>query len=232
MHLSTPPLGLPGLCAICGSWGRGRVCGDCLARFLPSHHRCRRCALPVPASVDACGACVKAAPVFERAVAACDYAYPWDGLIARFKFAHATDLAMPLAHLLQAALEREQVPPAHWIVPVPLAPARLAERGFNQAWELARRLHVPGRATTAALLRVRDTPHQAALPRAQRQSNLRHAFMVEAAWQARLQGADVAVVDDVMTTGTTLAECAAVLRSAGARSVQAWVVARTPSNDD
>jgi ComF family protein len=115
---------------------------------------------------------------------------------------------------------------------VPLAPARLAERGFNQAWELARRLRAPGRATTAALLRVRDTPHQATLPRAQRQSNLRHAFMVDPAWQARLQGSDVALVDDVMTTGTTLAECAAVLRSAGARSVQAWVVARTPSSDD
>jgi ComF family protein len=232
MRLWTPPLELPGQCAVCGSWGRGRVCGDCLARFLTPRHRCRRCALPVATGVDECGACVRAAPVFERTVAACDYAYPWDRLIARFKFARATDLATPLARLLQTALDRERAPPAHWIAPVPLAPARLAERGFNQAWEVARRLCTPGRATAAALLRVRDTPHQATLPRAQRESNLRHAFMVDPAWQARLQGADVALVDDVMTTGATLRECAQALRNAGARSVQAWVVARTPASDD
>jgi len=114
------------------------------------------------------------------------------------------------------------------IVP-PLSAARIRERGFNQAWELARRAHRSARADV--LLRVRDTPHQTALPREQRAVNVRNAFAVEPRHAARVRSADVAVVDDILTSGATAAEVARVLKAAGAARVRLWVVARTPAPD-
>jgi ComF family protein len=116
------------------------------------------------------------------------------------------------------------------VVPVPLSPQRLAQRGFNQAWEVARRvasaLGVPADAT--ALLRPIDTAHQADLPREQRAVNLRGAFMVATGARAALQGRRIALVDDVMTTGATAREATAALLRGGAASVQVWTLTRTP----
>ncbi|HZF85986.1 MAG TPA: phosphoribosyltransferase family protein, partial [Burkholderiaceae bacterium] len=110
----------------------------------------------------------------------------------------------------------------------PLHVQRLRERGFNQALELARRL-APGRCDPALLLRLRDTPSQAGLPRAQRLRNLRGAFALEPLRRAEVDGRRVLLVDDVMTTGASLAAAAQVLREAGARQVDALVLARTPA---
>ena len=120
------------------------------------------------------------------------------------------------------------------MLPVPLSPARLAERGLNQSWEIARRVaRELGLAARAdALLRLRDTPHQVGLSRQQRLHNLQGALCVEPARQRTIEGRDIALVDDVMTTGATAAACAEVLLRAGAASVQAWVVARTPAPDE
>jgi predicted amidophosphoribosyltransferase len=117
------------------------------------------------------------------------------------------------------------------VLPVPRAPARLRERGFNQAWELARRVASQVRLPTRAdvLQRGRDTTHQIGLARAERLRNLRHAFMVLPDAASAVAGRDVALVDDVMTTGATAAACAQALQAAGARAVQLWVVARTPA---
>ena len=114
------------------------------------------------------------------------------------------------------------------MAPIPLTPARLAERGFNQAWELARRVAQRRglRARSDALQRVLDTPPQAALSSTERRRNLRNAF-APAPGDA-LKGAHVALVDDVMTTGATVREAAAALLRGGALSVQVWVLARTP----
>ena len=79
-------------------------------------------------------------PPFEHTVCAADYAFPWDALIAAFKFHGRVELAAALAERLLAAVRASAAPPPQLVVPVPLAPARLAERGYNQAWELARRL--------------------------------------------------------------------------------------------
>jgi ComF family protein len=118
------------------------------------------------------------------------------------------------------------------IVPVPLSPARLAERGYNQAWELARRLArstgVPARADV--LQRVLDTPHQADLNRAQRLLNPRGAFTVPTRRRAAVAGLRIALVDDVLTTGATAREAAQALLRAGAAAVDVWVVARTPES--
>jgi ComF family protein len=191
--------------------------------------------LPVPAAVAVCGACIAAPPDFDAAFARVDYGFPWDRLIADFKFHGALDLAPVFA---QAIVETQQEAAARasplLIVPVPLSEARLRERGYNQAWELARRVarRIDGRADAHLLLRIRDTPHQLALPPAAREGNVRDAFAVEPRRIAVLRGRAVAVIDDVMTTGSTVAEIARVLKQAGAASVEVWVVARTPRPED
>jgi ComF family protein len=117
------------------------------------------------------------------------------------------------------------------VVPMPLGPSRLRERGYNQAWELARRvarqLALPR--DPRILERVHDTPRQMSLPTERRATNVRGSFAVPAGALRRLRGRDVALVDDVMTTGATAREAARTLLEAGARSVQVWVAARTPA---
>jgi ComF family protein len=225
---------LPSLCAVCRGWGTQRVCGACVERFAVPHPRCERCALRVPDGVRVCGACLSDPPPYARTLAAVDYDHPWDGLITHFKFHGALDLAPALARRLLTAFAHGDVPAPTLLLPVPLSPERLRERGYNQAWEIARRL---GRALHCEadahlLLRVKDTPHQLALPVDRRAGNVRTAFAVEPRRLAELRGRSVTVVDDVMTTGATVGELARVLRQAGAAEVAVWVVARTPRRDD
>ena len=161
-----------------------------------------------------------------------DYGFPWDRLIAAFKFESRADLAGPLAQRLHDALPPAQADAPQIVVPVPLSPSRLAERGYNQAWELARRMAalrgLP--ASSNVLLRPWDTAHQADLGRSARQANLRNAFMVDPRQRGAVQGLRVALVDDVMTTGATVREAAAVLLRAGSLAVDVWVIARTPGD--
>ena len=224
----------PGLCAVCHAWGSQRLCSECIARFAPPTLRCRRCALAVPAGAGICGSCLGNPPPFASSVAAVDYGHPWNGLIARFKFNAALDLAPALSARLLAAVRNSEVAHPSLLLPIPLSAQRLRERGYNQAWELARRVAKALRCPSDArlLLRVKDSPHQLALPREQRAANVRGAFAVEPLRVSELRGRSVALVDDVMTTGATAAEAARVLLQAGAASVQVWVVGRTPRPED
>jgi ComF family protein len=223
-------LRLPGLCAICRGWGRGRVCADCLAVFAVRVARCERCALPIAAGVRVCGACLTAPPAFDAARAAIDYGEPWDRLVTAFKFHGALDLAGLFAAMLVHAASEAGADGIELVLPVPLAAERLRERGYNQAWELARR--AARRLAIAAdphlLLRIRATAHQLALPPEARAGNVRGAFAVEPRRRAEIVGRRVAIVDDVMTTGSTAGELAQVLKQAGAAHVAVWVLARTP----
>jgi len=221
---------MPSLCAVCRGWDTARVCGRCVRRFSDAAPRCGRCALEVPPGVAVCGACVLAPPPFDAAFAGADYAHPWAALVTQFKFHGALDLADALAGRIQAARARDPSRRPELLLPVPLAVERLRERGFNQAWELARRLAqlVGGKADAGLLLRTRATPHQLALPLDRRAANVRGAFAVEPLRRAELRGRHVALIDDVMTSGATLGELARVLKQAGAARVEAWVVARTP----
>ena len=186
--------------------------------------------LPSTAPVGArCGRCLREPPPWTRAIAALDYAYPWDRLLASLKFHDGLELlpwaAATLARAVGAATSHADV-----VLPVPLAGPRLRERGYNQAWELARGAAraraLPARADW--LERVIDTPHQLALPREQRAANLRGAFALTTAGREQLAGRRVALVDDVLTTGATLAEASRMLLAAGAVEVEVWVLARTP----
>ena len=227
----------PNRCAVCRDDTQGlreRVCGECVARFAGAEPRCRLCALPLASPTGVCGHCLREPPPWSDAVAACDYGYPWDGLITALKFGDAIDLAVPLADLLAdavAAGHRALAPcPIEVLMPMPLSDARLKERGYNQAALLAHRLHrrlgLPVQDTW--LLRTADRERQTALPREQRLSNLSGAFAVEPLALGRMRGRRIALVDDVMTTGATLAEASRTLLSAGAVQVEVWVVGRTP----
>lgn len=221
-------------CGICRAWNPQRLCTDCLARFAAPRRRCTRCAIDLPGVAEVCGDCLRRPPPFERSVAAVDYLPPWRELITRFKFHDGLDLAPAFAALLVQAVQRAAPLLPALVLPAPLAPARWRERGYNQAWELARRLApalgLP--AEPAVLLRVRDTPHQLELPLNQRAANVRDAFAVEPRRRGEVDGRDIALVDDVLTTGATAAAMARALRQAGARSVQVWVLARTPRPGD
>lgn len=177
-----------------------------------------------------CGDCLRDPPPFTHTVCVADYAFPWDALIGAFKFRGRAELAGLLAVRLVAAVRAAALPAPTLVLPVPLSPRRLAERGYNQAWELARRaaaaLQLPADATL--LQRPLETAHQAELGRSERQRNLRTAFMADPRRRAPLQGAHVVLVDDVMTTGATAREASAVLLRAGAAAVDLWVLARTP----
>lgn len=232
----TPASGwvLPGPCEICRRWSSPSVCADCHERFAPAVLRCRSCGLTLGSDAVACGRCLRTPPPYALCCCAVDYRFPWDGLLAQFKFGNRPELATALCSLLVPALRPglldATVPRPAAVLPVPLSPRRLAERGYNQSWELARRLaralQLP--ANAQVLRRTRDTPAQMSLTRAQRQSNLAGAFSVDRVAAGAFAGQTVALVDDVMTTGATLAEAATVLRQAGAAAVQVWVVARTP----
>ncbi|MDP1534768.1 MAG: ComF family protein [Rubrivivax sp.] len=221
---------LPSQCEVCRSWAGERLCSDCVSRFTPARWRCGRCALRLGAAQPLCGQCLNEPAPQQRTVCVADYDFPWDRLIADFKFQGDVELAAVLARRLDAALTATNAPAPDIVLPVPLAPARLAERGYNQAWELARRVArvraLPARADV--LLRPLATPHDAGLSRAQRLANLRAAFMVDPRRRDAIAGRQVALVDDVMTTGATAAEATRTLLRAGAAAVDVWVLARTP----
>lgn len=230
-----PQAGTPTQCEVCRQWtAADALCADCVARFAAPRLRCACCALPVSVASARCGGCLgDAAPPFDHSVAAVDYGFPWDGLVAAFKFGGRVDLAEPLAQRLAQAVSASPVAvdDGTWVLPVPLAPARLAERGYNQAWELARRVaRTLGLPAHAHLLqRPLDTAHQTRLDRTARVANLAGSFMVDPAQRGELAGRHIALVDDVMTTGATVAAAAAELKRAGAATVSVWVFARTPA---
>ena len=213
-----------GTCLLCrGAAERGLLCAACDAD-LPRLRGalCPRCAVPTTAGAI-CGRCLARPPRYDATVAALEYRFPADVLVHALKFRGELALAALLARFLVDRIAPD--PPVHLILPVPLAARRLRERGYNQALEIAR--HV-ARATGARLApeaceRSRDTPAQIGLPWAERASNVRGAFRAPRA----LDGATIAVLDDVMTTGATLDEIAAVLKASGAARVVNWVVART-----
>ena len=223
----------PGQCEVCRVWTRGALCAHCIERHAALRPRCRRCALPLP-QAGVCGRCLHAPPPFEHTVCVGDYAFPWDRLVAAYKFEGRVELANPLAARMVAAVAEVNAPRPDGVVPVPLAEERLRQRGYNQAWELARRVAAALRVPTHAglLLRLFGGAHQAELSRAGRLVALRGAFTVPPSERAKLAGRRIALVDDVMTTGATVSEAAAALLRAGAGAVDVWVVARTPDRRD
>ena len=199
------------------------VCAACAAD-LPRLQEpgCLRCARPLPgAGGEICGSCLSEPPHYDRTLAAFRYDFPIDKLVQTFKYGHRLALAAFFGEQLAALAGR---PLADLIVPLPLHPERLRERGFNQALELARPVGAAWQIPIAAsnCHRVRNTPAQADLPWRERIKNIRGAFHCS----DDFTGKRIILVDDVMTSGASLAECARTLKLHGAIEVTALVVAR------
>lgn len=216
---------LPGQCLVCG-WAPldADLCAACTADLPWLTSCCSRCALPLPRTPSdrgLCPACLRRPPPQAGTHALFHYAAPVDGLVSGLKYGARLSHARLLGRLL--AERGRALPAPAALLPVPLHPARLRTRGFNQAVELARplarALGVPLALGLAS--RVRDTPAQVGLTAAARRRNLRAAFRVHGPVPASLW-----VVDDVMTTGATVAALAGALRSAGCAEVHVWCVAR------
>ncbi len=217
----------PSRCAICRHWPTAPLCEQCIARFAQPSPRCLTCALPVSAGITRCGACLRTPPPLARCLCAVDYAWPWRELIARFKFREQPGWDRQLAWLMHGADGVDDtLHSADRVLPIPLSRQRLAERGYNQAWQLARAL-APDKAEATLLLRVRHTPPQRTLPRAERLANLQGAFAIDPLRAGEVRGRHLVLVDDVMTSGASLHTAAHTLLQAGATQVSAIVLART-----
>jgi len=218
---------LPPRCVLCGQVsGPICICAACRAD-LPWHGpQCLRCGLPVGSSKDKiCGACIQNAPPFTRLVCPLRYEFPANRLVQAFKFRRQLAAGRILSHLICETVTLRESSLPDLLIPVPLHNFRMISRGFNQAYELAayagRTLDIP--VLNNALKRRRNTKAQSGLSRKQRRKNLKGAFY----WHGSSKpGRHVVLIDDVMTTGTTVAECARVLKKAGAKRVDVWVAAR------
>ncbi len=224
----------PSACRLCGRLldvpGERVLCGACLSGLTPWRGPgCPSCGRPFAADADPhpCGACLTAPPPFSRHRSAGVYGGTLKEALLLFKFRKYRPLAKPLAAFVASALgEHADIWRDGILVPVPLHGRRRRERGFNQAEALASEL---GRLTCRpverrALRRVADIPPQTTMGKEDRRRNVRGAFRVD--HPERVRGRVVVLVDDVFTTGSTLGECARVLRRAGAADVRALTVAR------
>jgi ComF family protein len=172
-----------------------------------------------------CGACLHDPPPFCSSFVPFRFAYPLDHLVRGLKFRNDLPCGRVLGQLFAGCLLARSEPLPEAIVPVPLAPRRYRQRGYNQASELALAIR---RATGAAVrsdvaIRRRETAEQAGLDRKARRRNVTGAFAVV----APLHALHVAILDDVVTTGSTVRELAQVLREAGAERIEIWAIART-----
>lgn len=220
----------PGHCLLCNRpSGRALdLCADCETDLPFNKPACQRCALPLPAAAPAnpfCGHCQANPPPFQIAVVPLRYEFPVDRLVNAFKHRGAFSRGALLAELLLRELQgRSDLP--QLIAPVPLHWRRQFKRGFNQAGWLARylgqRLDIP--VEHRLFSRLRHTDQQQGQSRKQRLANLKQAFCLNRV----ATGKTIALVDDVMTTGSTVQSLAKLLEGAGAAGIEVWCLVRTP----
>lgn len=218
-------------CQLCAAAANG-LCTACRAALPRNLHACPVCALPLPPSAPTrlpCAACQRQRPSFASAVVPLLYRSPVDDLVAGLKYHQRLQLAAPLADCLADAVTADRREThTSWpavVVPVPMHPQHLRQRGFNQATELARWLarRLGLRLSTRLLRRTGAARHQRGLKRRERLRYPAGGFVASAACPAH-----IAVVDDVVTTGATAEQVSRALLRAGAAKVEIWAVARTP----
>lgn len=216
----------PSMCVLCENRAETlSVCADCLARWqrvAEQEGQCRRCG-QFGSRAPVCDTCRDWPAYFSGNTAFLPYTETVREAILRFKYHNEPWRAEGFA----ALADTRPAPLVDLILPVPLHKARLRERGYNQSWllarELAKRWQLPVREDL--LLRVVNTRHQVGLSKAERVQNVSGAFAVPERALAELRGKRVLLVDDVMTTGSTLLSCARTLHKAGVREVQSLTIA-------
>jgi ComF family protein len=217
----------PATCLLCLDPGQPPfldLCRECEADFPRTGRGCAICAVPLPAPAIACGNCVARRPAFDTAFVPYRYEFPLVELVHRLKYGGQIAIARILGTLLARRIAERGATAVDAVVPVPLHPAREARRGYNQAGEIAHfAAEILGLPVTDRLaIRARATEEQAALPAIVRRVNVSGAFEVRAKEVPRA----VAIVDDVMTTGSTVDALAGELKRAGCRRIEVWAVAR------
>ena len=215
---------LPAHCLLCEQPGMGDIdlCAACWRGLPKNLLACPRCALPLAAPAPACGFCIKSEPAFTSTLAPMQYQVPLSTLVPRFKFHQDLAAGRLLAELFCRNTSDFARPDV--LVPVPLHSTRLRQRGFDQALELAKMIakHKALPLRSDLLIRTRNTAAQSHLDSRQRRKNCRNAFAVV----DKVLPNHIALIDDVMTTGATVRECAKVLLKAGVKRVDVWVIAR------
>ncbi len=217
---------VPRRCVFCADTTTSeQLCEGCRLALPWNRLACPRCALPqnsAPAQV--CAECAKQAPAFDSAWSAFRYEAPIAQAIQGLKYSAQFRYARLLADAMAEKLARRSQPLPELLLPMPLHPRRLRSRGYNQALELARAMtrHLAIAIDPHAAVRVRATEDQIGKSAVERRRNVKGAFAVD----ARILGPHIAIVDDVMTTGSSAAELARVCRAAGATRIEVWTAAR------
>jgi ComF family protein len=218
----------PRICFLCGMPSKRNIdlCADCENDLPKMAQQCLYCVQPLIAKQNICGRCVKCLPVCSCTIALYYYQKPIDFLISQLKFQRNLIAAKLLGQLLAQHLEKlysAQKKP-EIIIPIPLHKKRLRERGFNQALELAkpvaRALKIP--IDKYKCVRVKNTAAQTLITTDERVKNVRNAFMIQKVIHAK----HVAVIDDVITTGSTIREFCGTLQKVGVTRIDVWCVAR------
>ena len=216
----------PPSCILCGTVGArgGDICRECKGDLPYIEQGCSRCALPMP-QAGVCGQCQKSPPRFDRCFAPFSYEGAIADLVSGLKFHSRLQAGRLLAELLAEQITKRGVELPEAMIPVPLHDTRLKERGYNQALELARPLakYLSLPVAYRNCVRLKATGPQTALPRKARAKNVKGAFALTEPIQAR----HVVLLDDVVTTGSTVNELAKLLKRAGVKRVDVWCVART-----
>jgi len=229
---------LPCTCKICHKAASALLCSQCMQELHYRKDICEQCgeALPEnlllkhPLAKNHCGRCISDPPAFQRTLFAYDYNGPVVQLIQQFKFGETLILSRLLADMIVERIKEHDFPLPDALIPVPLHKTRLKQRGFNQSLELARHI---GKALdiplyNSLLIRTRATPKQSGLNRKARERNIRGAFEVQAKKdKAALAGKHLAIIDDVITTGSTSREAAKILKRAGFNRISVIAVAKT-----
>lgn len=218
---------LPTQCLLCGAqsdeWSN--LCRGCRADLPWVQEVCPRCAAPVLGSV-LCTGCQQQAPSFDRTYAPCRYRPPVSDLIQRLKFHGVLAAAPALGSVLSRWLQEHLSSYPDAVLPVPLHPERVRERGYNQAVEIgrivAKQLALP--LLVSGATRTRPTKPQSTLAsKRERHANLRHAFQLRHDFG---ENTHIAILDDVMTSGATVQALAGTLRRAGVARVDVWICGR------
>lgn len=218
----------PDHCLVCLSPTTGLVphlCTECEADFPSIMFSCRQCGIPLPdPAAPVCGQCLKQPPHFDNALIPYYYQTPLPRLITQLKFSHSMQLLPLLAHAWLSRVDLPEHSLPECIIPVPLHTSRLRERGFNQSLELAKIISAPLgiRLESRICHRIIATESQSGLDAGARKRNIRNAFRVTDTPHYR----HVAIMDDVVTTGSTLNELARMFKKSGIEVVDIWAIAR------